>query len=150
MSQNVSNLNAMFWFNLHCYFLVILHCGLNSLNSEQWMYSAWFLVLLRGSDTSRSQVSSSESSRSLGSSSFSSHLKNSFINSSTGLIWTENNFVKYADEENISSFNLLKVSNHRIIKITERTLDVIFSRIRGFAFTKTLKQKPMRSYAQSA
>ena len=32
--------------------------------------------------------------------------------------------------------------NHRLINITDRTLDVVFSRFRGFSFTKTLRQKP--------
>ena len=31
---------------------------------------------------------------------------------------------------------------HRIIKITDRTLDVVFSRLRGFLFTITLRQTP--------
>ena len=31
---------------------------------------------------------------------------------------------------------------HRLIKITDRTLDVIFSRFRGFSFTITPRQKP--------
>ena len=31
---------------------------------------------------------------------------------------------------------------HRLIKITDRTLDVVFSRFRGFSFTITLSQKP--------
>ena len=32
--------------------------------------------------------------------------------------------------------------NHRLIKITDRALDVVFSRFRGLSFTLTLRQKP--------
>ena len=31
---------------------------------------------------------------------------------------------------------------HRLIKITDRKLDVVFSRFRGFSFTITLRQTP--------
>ena len=105
---------CMQWFSFIYSVIFWLYCTW----TEQWTMNVLCVVSIT---PPTHQVSSSESSSSLGSSSFSSHLKNSFINSSTGL---------------------LKVSNHRIVKITGRTPDVIFSRIGVLRSQKTLKQKP--------
>ena len=39
-------------------------------------------------------------------------------------------------------WRLLSISNHKLIKITDRTLDVVFSRFKSFSFTLTQTQKP--------
>ena len=39
-----------------------------------------------------------------------------------------------------------KYHNHRLNNNADRTLDVIFSRFRGFSFTITISQKPKRSH----
>ena len=39
---------------------------------------------------------------------------------------------------------------YRLIKITDRALDVVFSRFRGFSLTNNPDKEAHRSYAQSA
>ena len=42
----------------------------------------------------------------------------------------------------LTKYSIVKTSDHRLINNTDGTLDVVFSRFRGFSFTISLRQKP--------
>ena len=53
-----------------------------------------------------------------------------------------NFFVDLIFTRTLTNYSIVKTSDHRLINITDGTLDVVFSRFRGFSFTISLRQKP--------